>query len=198
MLRKSCRSQAANKEQLFAGRMRRSLVEPGHIAADHQPDHVLTAILLAREFAGKLAVAQDDDAVRQLLDFTEPMRDIENADTASAENMNDLEQPGRFVFGQRRRGLIHNKDAGIGAQRLGDLHELLLADRKRADDGLWIDVEADHFEVLARISIDRLAIDQAESSRLAAQKDVGADRKVVGQIELLVDERDAEAQGLSN
>ncbi len=146
----------------------------------------------ARQLAGELAVAQHDDAVGQLFDFAQPMRDIQDAHAARPQIAHDFEQFLRLVLGKRRRGLVHDEHPGVRAQRFGDFDELLLADRERADDRLRIDVEADHLEILARFAIDRRPVDQAETLRLAAEKNIGADRKIVGQVEFLMDQRNAE------
>ena len=85
-----------------------------------------------------------------------------------------------FVLRKGRCRLVHDQDAGIGAERLGDFDELLLADRERADERLRRDVEADQVEIFSRFAVDSLLIDHAESQRLAAEEDVGGDAQIVG------------------
>ena len=127
-----------------------------------------------------------------------PMGNVNNAYAARPQLANNLEQFVRFVLRKRRRGLVHDEDASVRAQRLGDFDELLLADRKRAHDRLWIDIEADHVEILPRLAIDGRPVDEAEAIGLAAEKNIGADREIVGQIEFLMDQRDAELERLRN
>ncbi len=47
-------------------------------------------------------------------------------------------------------------------------------------------------------AIHRPLVDQAEADRLAAEKQIGGDREVIGQVELLVDQRDADVERLGD
>ena len=48
--------------------------------------------------------------------------------------------------GQRRRRLVHQEDAGVGADGLGDLDELLLGQAERVDRALDVDRGAQPLE----------------------------------------------------
>ena len=63
---------------------------------------------------------------------------------------------------------------------------------------MWIDVETDHVEIFSRLAVDGRPIDQAEPIGFAAKEQVGSHGEIVGQVQLLVDQRDAKFQRLSN
>src|SRR3954471_18415566 len=115
MLWKCCRSQTVDTQHIEAGCVWRSLIKTRDVAADHQPDHVTAIILLALQQASALAVAQDNDAVRQLLDLRKAVRNVEDAYAARPQIANDRVEISRFVLGERRGRLVHNEDAGVRA-----------------------------------------------------------------------------------
>src|SRR4051812_22365632 len=108
MLRKDSRPHALNTQHLSARCVRRSLIKTRDVATDHQPDHVAATILLAQQHSCALAVAKDDDAISQLLDFAKPMRDVEDADAARSQVTNNGVEIGHFVLGKRRGWLVHD------------------------------------------------------------------------------------------
>ena len=61
------------------------------------------------------------------------MRDEDDADARRLEIGDDLEEPVRLGDGEARRRLVHDDDAGIERQRLGDLDELALGEREVGD-----------------------------------------------------------------
>ena len=64
------------------------------------------------------------------------------ATPVAGELADDLEQPLAFGRRQGRGRLVHDQDAGLERQRLGDLDQLLLADPQGADAGVGVEVDA--------------------------------------------------------
>ena len=146
------------------------------------------------KLAGVPAVAQDDDAVGAVLDFAQPVGDVDDADALLAQFADELEQA--LGLGEREAGrrLVHDDDAGVERKRLGDLDHLLLGEGKLVEPRAAGDVEAEPLEQRFGVGVDLLAVDQLErrDQRLAAEKDVGRHVEVVEDVEFLVDEGDAE------
>ena len=65
------------------------------------------------------------------------------ATPAAVSWRDDLEQHCAFGRRQRRGRLVHDEDAGIERQRLGDLDDLLLADAQAARLALRVDRDAE-------------------------------------------------------
>ena len=81
------------------------------------------------------------DAVGDLEDLLQTMRDVEDRDTLLPEALDDAEELGYLVRRERGCGLVHDEHAHITGQRLRDLDDLLLrrgpwADDPRLTDGL--------------------------------------------------------------
>ena len=67
------------------------------LPADHEPHHRLMADFLPLERPGVAAVTQHCHAVGNLLNFPEPMRDVENADSVPPQVAHDAEEPLRLA-----------------------------------------------------------------------------------------------------
>ena len=97
------------------------------------------------------------------------------------------------VLGQRRGRLVHDQDARVVRERLGDLHALAVADRELADRRAHVEVaDVERGEHLARPLAHPAPVDRAEAAlRGVAHEDVFGDRQLGEEQELLVDRRDA-------
>ena len=144
------------------------------------------------------AVAQHGDAVGQLHHLVDAVRDVDDRDAVGGELADDREQPPAFARRQRRGRLVHDQDASLDRQRLGDLDELLLADPERSDAGIRVELDAEPVEQRPcprwRAAID----DQPGDQRLAAEKDVVRDAELGDEVELLVDDGDAGGLGIAD
>ena len=89
------------------------------------------------------AVAQHHDAVGNGKNLLEPMTDVNDAQPLAFKVANDLEQPLDFLRRQSGAGLVHDQDAGVGRQGLGDLDDLLLGHREIAAKAVGVDGHAD-------------------------------------------------------
>ena len=81
------------------------------------------------------AVAQHDDPVGALLDLVQAVRDEDDADTPLALELGDHLAAGASVSvsGQAGGRLVHDDQARVERQRLGDLDELALRERQLGD-----------------------------------------------------------------
>ncbi len=85
-------------------------------------------------------------------------------------------------------------------QRLGDLHQLLLADAQTADPSVRIELDAQPLQQL-RGRATASSCDRAQSPamrRLAAEKDVVGDGQLRNQVQFLVDDGDACRLGVAD
>ena len=97
------------------------------------------------------------------------------------------------VLRQRRGRLVHDQDARVVRERLGDLDALPVADRELADRRAHVEVaDVERVQHLARALAHRAPVDRAEAAlRRVAHEDVFGDRQLGEEQELLVDRRDA-------
>ena len=92
--------------------------------------------------------------------------------------------------------LVHDQDAGLPVERLGDLDELLLGNRQRRDLGIDRELDTQRVEDLARPGLDRRPVHGPSLGGQVAEEDVLGDGEVAGEVELLVDGRDAQRLGV--
>ena len=83
-------------------------------------------------------------------DLVEPVRDVDDADAVGRELPDDAEEPRAFRRRQRRGRLVHDEDARVERQRLGDLDELLLADAQPGDPRLRVELDPEPLEQAPR------------------------------------------------
>ena len=95
-------------------------------------------IALARQLVDRRghhapAVAQHGHAIGELEHLVHAVRGVDDRDAFARELAHDLEQRLAFRRRQRRGRLVHDEDARVERQRLGDLDQLLLADAQLGD-----------------------------------------------------------------
>ena len=166
------------------------------LAANHHPDE--RGAIDAGAFAGLdgLPIAEDGDAIGNREDLFETMRDIDDAAAVRLEQPDDREQSLDFAFGQRGRRLVHDDDLRVGADRLGDLDDLLLGHAERFDQARRIDRGADPAEELRRPALTcRPVQPPPRAAGFERHRDVLGDRQVGEERWLLVDGGDAERAG---
>ena len=142
---KTHRSRAANATPpgkiLRAGRCR------AHACADHLVDDSIARSLGGHEAAADAPVAHDDDAVRNLEYFGQPVRDENDGDATRAECAHPLEQPHRLALGQRGGGFVEDQKAGVLGEGADDQDKLLGRKVEVAEQAGRVDVDA---EILQR------------------------------------------------
>ncbi len=124
-------------------------------------DNRVARCLRGREVDHLHAVAQADDAIGDLENFAQPMRDVDQPQTLGAEIAQQLEQPARVGLGQRGGRFVEQQDLGVERQGARDLHALLLPRRQRAQRRVGVDAAAHAFERRRRATVELLAIDDA-------------------------------------
>jgi hypothetical protein len=162
------------------------------IRADHRADDPFRVDVAHHGLAGDLAVTQYGDVIADPHQLFQPVRDIDDGDTLRLQFRDDLEEDFDFGRRQRRGRLVHDQDTGIERHRLGDLDQLLLADRQVLDHRLGADAGIQPIEEGVRLFDLRLVID-AENAALdfAGGEDVFRHRHVGEEVELLEDHPDA-------
>ena len=100
------------------------------------------------------------------------------------------------VVVQRGGGLVEDQQAHVLGERLGDLHELLLAHAELPDRGHGLLAQSDALEQLGGPGVGLVPADHAALGLLVAEEDVLGDRQVGHQGELLVDDHDALGLGV--
>ena len=108
---------------------RRALLEE-HLAAHHVRDRPLRRHVGARPGRNQPAVAEHRDPVGDLEHLLHPVADEDDRDTAVTQVPDDLEELRNLVRRKRRGRLVHDQDADIERDRLGDLHGLLRGQRQ--------------------------------------------------------------------
>ena len=139
-------------------------------AADHHADDRLDAGRRGRHGADIFAVAQDRDAVGDLLQLVHLVRDVDDADAARLQFADDLEQFGDLGVVQRRGRLVHDQHARVERQRLGDLDHLLLGDGQAADDRARIDARGSCWpSARGGLAVELVLVEKQAESRFAAR-----------------------------
>ena len=149
------------------------------------------------ERADERAVAQHDDAVGALLDLVQAVRDEDDDDAVGLQLGDHLEQLVGLGERQARGRLVHDDEARVERQRLGDLDHLLLRQRQVGDRRVRPrNRRRGACSSGVTLASQRARVDQPQrpaAQRLAADEDVGGDVEIVEQVEFLVDEGDAGA-----
>ncbi|MNZ93977.1 hypothetical protein D3C78_1130740 [compost metagenome] len=119
------------------------------------------------------------------------MRDIDDGNAPFRQPVHDPEKRLGFGLGQSRRRLVKDQDAAIQRQRLGDLNDLLLRNRKVAGAAGGIDI-ADFPQHDCRLPFE-VAIVHEPGTALAGlrHEHVFGDRNLRAERDLLMHEADA-------
>ncbi len=165
----------------------------GQHAADHHLHDLAHAQLLRQRRGHLLAVLQHRHPLGQLEHLDQSVGDEDDGDAPRPEPVDQVGQHRHLLRGQGGRRLVHDEHLGIVAERLGNLHHLLLGHGKRAQHGRRAD-QALRFQPLqhgARVLFQLAVVDDAEAVRFAPQEDVLHHRALRQQVKLLIDDADA-------
>ena len=145
-----------------------------------------------------VAVAHHGDRVAEREDLVEAVRDEDQGAALVAQAAGDGEQPLDLDAAEGGGRLVHDQQAGVERDGLGDLDDLLVGDREaRAPGGAGrcaTPSRSKRRSASAYIAARSMRRPRAE--RLAAHEDVLGDREVGEERRLLVDHRDAGGLGL--
>ena len=102
-------------------------------AADHAPHELVRG--QGRGLVGRdeRAVLEDRDAIAQVEDLLQPVRDVDHGDAAGGEPADDRVEQLDLAVAEGGGRLVHRDDPSIERERLDDLDDLLLGDRERTD-----------------------------------------------------------------
>ena len=102
----------------------------------------------------------------------------------------EIEQTAGVDAVERGGRLVHDQDAGVDRQRLGDFDDLLVGDRKVAGQRIGRDRRAEPPQQAAGLVAHGPPVEDAETGRLDAEKDVLRHRALRQQAQLLMDDAD--------
>src|SRR6267378_420613 len=140
-------------------------------------------------------VAQHGDAVGDTRHLVELVRDQDRGHALGAELKQKIEQRRTVAFVEACGRLVENQEAHLLGKRLGDLHQLLLADPDIGNQRVRRLIEPHFRQQLLRALVDRVAVDHAEPRRRAGDKNILRDREQRDQREFLMNDDDAERLG---
>ena len=163
-----------------------------HLAADHAADGRGRRQLGARRGRDPAAVAQDRDAVGDLEDLFHAVGDEEDRHALLAQGVHDAEELLHLVRREGGGRLVHDQDAHVEGDGLGDLDGLLLGEGQPAGRLADVEPHVEPGEDLARLALHPAPVDDLAAVAVA-DEDVLGDREVGEDHRLLVDGGDAEA-----
>ena len=164
------------------------------LAAHHVRDDLVDGGVGEVHGGDVLAVAHDGHAVHDVLQFLQPVGDVDDAVIRGAKVPDDAEEILDLAGGERGGGLVHDEDARVHGKGLGDLHHLLLGDGQVAHDRAGGDVDFEPPQHLGGLGLHLPLAQHHAAHLLAAQEHVFGHGEVAAHVELLVD--DGYARGL--
>jgi hypothetical protein len=140
------------------------------------------------------AVAQHGDLVGDREHLVHAVRDVDDGHAAVAQAADDLEHLLDFVAAQRGGRLVHQQHLGIDADGLGNLQQLALGDAQATQQALRVEHEADLGQPAASLLAHRRPVQPTQRvAAFAPEKEVLVDAQLRHLVELLMDDRNAQA-----
>src|SRR3984957_18113282 len=188
---------ADNLKHVRAGRRFRRNVERLEVAPDHQANHGVAMDLVASQFADHRAVTEDDHTVGAGFHLVQPVGDKDDRYAIGLELADDPHQA--FSLGGRQAGsrLIHNDDAGVERERLGDLQQLSLRKGEVGNQIVDLEVDVQSLQQRRHDAFHRLAVDEFKGTgrqRLPPDQHIRANVEIVEEIQFLMNEGDSGIQ----
>ena len=159
----------------------------GHLAADHQLDHLVNIQIFCAVGGDIFAVAIDGDIVRNAENFVHLMGNINNCYVFRFQLRDDAEQMLYLRIGQRRGRLVHDDNAAVIRNCLGDFHHLHFCNRKVAHLFIRIHIQIELLKQLDAVVAHFLVIDDQSLAGRAPQPKVFADASLRNRRKLLMD-----------
>ncbi len=128
--------------------------------------------------------------IANLHQLFQPMRDVDNGDTAPLKLIDDVKQHFHFRLAQGAGRFIHNQHPGILRQRPGDLHQLLMTNTQLTQRRVRIDIQLQPLQQRLCQRVLILFIDHTALEKLIGDKDVVHHVHVGKQIQLLKNDTD--------
>ena len=125
------------------------------LAADHLRDQRLAGKVRRGVLADELAVAQDRDAIGDLVHLIEEVAHEQDRDPAVAEVAHDGEELLDLAAVEARCRLVEDQHLRVEHHRAADGDELLDRDGVARQRGAGVDVQAEVVEVARRLAVQR-------------------------------------------
>ena len=170
------------RRRALAGRL-------GEFAAEHHANQLDPRQFGSRPLADQPAVAQNRDAVADLIDLIEKMRDEDDADAAQRELAHHLEEDLDLVAIEARSRLIEDQHARRLVDSAGDRSDVLHRDRIISERLGDIDMQVELRKQCGGAAAHLGLAHQTEPRRLPAEIEVLRHGQVLEQIDLLIDGR---------
>ena len=104
-------------------------LQRGEVLADHLGDQLQSWQVGGQVFADQFTIAQNRDAVGNLIGLIEKVRDKEHGHPRVADLPDDGHQFGHLFHVQRRGGFVEHQHLGVDVDRAADGNQLLNGDR---------------------------------------------------------------------
>jgi len=170
----------------------------GEIPPHHPPDDAVFRhlVLFHVQRLDGLAVAQDGDAVRHLHDLVQLVGNDDGGDAPLLELFDEAQQIFAVFLVERGGRLVEDEELHFLGQRLGDLHQLLLADAEMGHQRARIFVQPHKFKQLSGADDRLVPVDDEAPLAFVAEKNVFRYGQPGDEIEFLVDDDDAQLLAL--
>ncbi len=172
-------------EELFARLVLDRREEHADLAAGHQLHQLGLRNVARGNCLDLVPVAQDRNAIGDLLDLAHAVRHVDDADPGCFEFRDEIEKLCRLGVGERRRRFVEDQEPDFGQERLGDLHHLLVSARQLRDLVVGTQIEIELADDGAGARPHGGAIEEAPGGDFTAEKKVLLDGQLGHQAELL-------------
>ncbi len=184
--------QAVDLEGDFAALTCAIVIDILNVTTDHA-GHQLVVAQGTHVFKGAhiAAILEDRDRIADAKHLFHAMGDVKQHFALVTQARDDRHQavdlPGRKAAG----GLVKGNDVGTTRQRLGDFHQLPLAQRQTAELLLRVDLVGQALEAGQRLGAQATAVDHTEARRQMPKEEVFGNGHFRYQVQFLVDHRHA-------
>src|SRR6267378_1721214 len=168
---------------------------PAQLATDHPVDQLRFREVPGQGGSDVLPVAQHGDPIGDAVNLLHPVRDVDDPAAAGLELSHEREQLVDLRPAERAGGLVHDEDARVEGERLGDLDAILDGQRIVLDWSREIDVEVELLAKLPRLPQLGAPIGPLPrgggARQLTPEEHVVGHRHRIDERHLLVDDGDA-------
>lgn len=188
--------EAVRRNQLRADRHGILVIDLLDRAGDHTADQPGLIGLGHQLGADQRAVTEDRDTVGQLEHLLQTVADIHQRHALRLQPADQRKELRRFLPGQVGGRLIKDQEARAAQRRAGCGDELLLADGQRGQHHIGRNGEAEVVQHALRLALHAPLAQDAPARVLVAQEQVGRNRQMPAQDDLLMHCVDAERDGV--
>ncbi len=179
--------QALHVQRHIAALPRTVVIDVLDVATDHARDELIMG-QLAHVLEGPhvTTVLEHRHRIADAKHLFHAVADVEHHFALVSQAGDDRHQTVDFPGRQATGGLVESNDVGTTRQGLGDFHQLALAEGQATDFFLGVDFVGQAFEQRQRLLAQHATIDQAETRRQMAEKQVFSDGHFRHQVQFLV------------